>query len=92
MKFLEKIRQSSHQVKVRWLIFLSILSMIVLIYVWGAYFDFTVRNRLNHQDVSNQESFTQKLKIGGAFAFDLLKNTFSFLKDSLMSPKEYLIK
>ncbi len=89
-KFLEKIRQSGYQTKKRLLVILSIFAMGILIYVWGAYFNFIVM--APKEETNNNESFAQRIKIGGAFTFEMLKNGVQFLGDIIMTPKEYIIK
>ncbi len=91
MKFLDKIRESDDKTKTKWVIGLSILAMVVLIYIWGAYFNFLVAAPIEDKN-ANEIGFLNKIKNGGAFVFETLKNVSNSFLNFFLTPKEYFIK
>lgn len=93
--FLDKIRSLDHKTKKQLLIILSTISIFLVIYIWGIYFNFITLNfaeeQINNQNIKMQIGLIDKLKISGAFVSEIILNLVNYFKNLVNSSKEYNI-
>lgn len=93
--FLERIRSADDRTKKRWMIIFTVISMIVVIYVWLAYFNnlisgFSSSGREEAQD--DGFTFWQAIRGGGAIIYGGFTEKARGLGDVLNAPREYIIE
>ncbi|MDO8574088.1 MAG: hypothetical protein Q7R86_00475 [bacterium] len=89
MSFLEKLQSADEGKKRRWMVLITLVVMVVVVFVWLSYFNSLIRNASGVQSevpksTGSEFSFWDTISGGAAAAFDSLKGLFS-------SPKEYII-
>ncbi|MCS6789002.1 MAG: hypothetical protein NZ484_00280 [Patescibacteria group bacterium] len=90
--FLEKIRSLDYKTKNRLLFILSAIAFLIVLYIWGAYFNFMTMNLVNNNlEQKDNLELKDKIKIGGAFIGQIGENINNYLKNIFSSPKEYNI-
>lgn len=94
--FLEKIKSLDYKTKKQLLVILSIISIFLVIYIWGVYFNFITTNfanedQINNQNIQRQIGLIDKLRISGAFVGQGISNLFDYFKNLINSSKEYNI-
>ncbi|HEY4525630.1 MAG TPA: hypothetical protein VJL32_00845 [Candidatus Paceibacterota bacterium] len=91
--FLERIRTSDDQTKKRWLVGVSAVIMLVIVWVWLGYFN----SLFMSPDASASPeqggfSFWTSLKSGGSAAWDSMTASVKSFGKFFGGPKEYIIK
>ena len=97
MGLLEKIRNSDDGTKKVWLILFSSVVMIVVIFVWVAYFDtllVSVNKPVEADEVEKADGFGffGTIKSGAAAVYDFLADKVSGIFGTINKPKEYIIE
>jgi hypothetical protein len=91
--FLEKIQSLDHKSKTTLLIVLSILAVFLIIFIWGAYFNFMIASlSFNQNEIAKNSNIEEKLKTTSAFVGQSLKGIITYFQGLIVSPKEYIIK
>ena len=94
--FLEKLQSSDEGIKRRWLIGLTAIAMVGVVYVWLAYFNNLVVgfNEPSQEIVEKETSFSflTTLKRGAAVIYDVFSEKLSGLGKILEKPREYIIQ
>ena len=94
--FLEKLQSSDEKTKRRWLIGLTAIAMVGVVYVWLAYFNNLVAGfNAPPPEISQREasfSFLATLKKGAAVIYDVFSEKLSGLGKILEKPREYIIQ
>ena len=94
--FLEKLQSSDERIKRRWLVGLTAIVMVGVVYVWLAYFNNLVAG-LNAPGTETGEqvagfSFLETLKRGTAVIYDVFSEKLHVFAKILEKPKEYIIQ
>lgn len=94
--FLEKLQSSDERTKRRWLVGLTAVVMVGVIYVWLAYFNNLVAGFEEPSPELNQReegfTFLETLKKGAAVIYDAFSQRLQGLGAILEKPKEYIIQ
>ncbi|MBU6500497.1 MAG: hypothetical protein KGJ89_01555 [Patescibacteria group bacterium] len=103
--FLGKIQSADESTKRRWIIICTIVIMVVILYVWLAYFNNLMASVSNQGEniadtsgspaaarTSSGSTFLQSVKNSPAFIYNIFTNSISFLGGILQSPREYIVK
>jgi hypothetical protein len=103
--FLERLRAASEPTKRRWIVVITAVVMVAVIYVWLAYFNnlltagfsqpaATEQPALpgNGGGTSGSTSFSQTLKNAVANIYGIFGDMFHALGNILNAPREYIIK
>src|ERR1700690_1254962 len=95
--FLEKLQSADEATKRRWMILSTIIIMVMVIYVWMAYFNNLVAGFSQAQQPSAGSSaggftFWQTMKNGTAILYRGLSGAFHSLGNILNSPREFIVK
>lgn len=92
---LEKIQSLDYQTKTKLWVVLSILIILLVVYIWGAYFNFMLAKISQNNLVKNQNDqpgFWEKIKMGGAFAFQIIISGAKQLVTIFSRSQDYIIK
>ena len=94
--FLEKLQSSDERIKRRWLIGLTAIVMVGVVYVWLAYFNNLVAGfQAPPPEISQPEagfSFLDTLKKGAAVIYDVFSEKLQVFAKILEKPREYIIQ
>ncbi len=95
--FLEKLQSADEDVKRRWLVVSTIVVMIVVIYVWLAYFNSLIASfsepRLAEIPTGGAGfSFWLSLKSGAALLYNSFVDKLHVFAEILKAPREYIIQ
>ena len=94
--FLEKLQASEERIKKRWLIGLTAIVMVGVVYVWLAYFNNLVAGFEAPPAEINQPkggfSFLETLKRGAAVIYDVFSDKLQAFANILEKPREYIIQ
>jgi hypothetical protein len=103
MDFLQKLQSAPEATKRRWTIIVTVIVMVIVIYVWLAYFNNLVKNfsATGQPPVasigptssgSNEASFWETFKSGVANLLGAFTGKLNALGNILNAPREYIIK
>lgn len=94
IKFLEKLQSSSEATKRKWMFATTLVIMVLVIYVWLAYFNNLVGG-FNQSETATapQGSFTfwQSMKNGTAVIYQTFNDKLHAFGQILASPREYIV-
>ena len=101
--FLEKLQSASHEKKKFWMILFTSIAMVVVIYLWLAYFNNLVASLSRPSTLAQAQdkavetksqdfSFTETMKNGTAIVFGFFGDRANDLVKLFEKPKEYIIK
>ena len=101
--FLEKLQSASNEQKKIWMIIFTSAAMVVVIFLWLAYFNNLVaslsrpsniaQSQDNGAEAKSQDfSFTETMKNGTAIVFGFLGDRVNDLVKLFEKPKEYIIQ
>lgn len=94
--FLEKLQSSDERIKRRWLVGLTAIAMVGVVYVWLAYFNNLVAGfNAPPSEISQGESgfsFFETLKRGAAVIYDVFSEKLQVFGKILEKPREYIIQ
>ena len=98
--FLKKLQSSDEATKRKWLVGATIVAMVIVLYVWLAYFNnLVVHFSAQHSDESGaiaekraSGSFFDHIRQGAAGIYQSFTNTMGYLGKILEAPREYIIK
>ena len=98
--FLEKLQSAPESTKRRWMVVITAVIMVAVIYVWLAYFNSliaggfsrTVSLEQQNPPVAGGVSFWQTLKNGMANLYEIFTGKLHALGNVLNAPREYIIK
>ena len=97
-KFIEKLQNSDEDVKRRWMVILTVIAMVIVIYVWLAYFNNLIADlsRPPEQEFAAGEStsgftFWQSAKNGLGLVYNGFIGKLRWLGEVLGEPREYII-
>lgn len=88
--FLERLQSADEATKRRWTIGITAVVMLVVIYVWLAYFNNLVVGFSESQPGGGTD-FLSALKGGTSFFSSEMANTLHALGNILSSPRDYII-
>ena len=98
-EFIEKLQSAPYERKRIWMILFTTVVMMVVIYVWLAYFNNLVASlsrpvaaRTPEMESRDDFSFGQTMKNGVAAVYSFLRDKLEGLIGILETPKEYLIE
>lgn len=93
MNFLEQIRNSSDQIKKRWLIGTSIVIMTVVIWVWLGYFNSLImRPASSADDKEGKFSVWDGIRGSGGALWDRMTASVKDIGNKIGGSKEYIVK
>ncbi len=97
--FLEKLQSADEETKKRWLVISVAVIMVIVIYVWLAYFNNLLAgfsappaSESGSGEAQGGMTFWQTLKNGAASVYDGFIGKISALGNILQAPREYIIK
>src|SRR5437870_5435072 len=92
--FLERLQLSDEATKRRFVFICTAIAMIVVVYVWFAYFNNMIASQNAPQPVAETSGFTfwQTMKGGMAVIYRAFWAKLNDLSNILQSPREYIIK
>ncbi|MBI2033619.1 MAG: hypothetical protein HYT13_00765 [Candidatus Liptonbacteria bacterium] len=94
--FLEKLQSSDERIKRRWLIGLTAIVVVGVVYVWLAYFNNLLAGfNAPPQEISQPKgsfSFLATLKRGAAVIYDVFSEKLQVFGKILEKPREYIIQ
>ena len=97
MNFIEKLQSADEAAKRRWMLLSTITIMIIVIYVWMAYFNnlvagFSQTQQAPASPTAGGFTFWQTMRNGTAILYRELTGAFHSLGNILNSPREYIVK
>lgn len=93
-KFIEKLQNSDEGNKRRWMFILSSISMVIVVFVWLAYFNNLISDfsRQQPQETKNGGfTFSQTMKNGAAIVYETIAGWMKNFGEILGAPREYII-
>jgi hypothetical protein len=92
-QFIQKLQSSEEHVKLRWLIGISAITMIIVVFVWLSYFNTLVQSSTS-TDLSDTQGvgFWQTFKGGLAFIGQSFGDEVKTLFGKIKSPSTYQVK
>lgn len=98
--FLLKLRSSDERRKKRWLIGSTVVIMVIVIYVWLAYFNYLFADlkiagpapEVTPASEQSNSSFWQTMKNGVAVIYRDVIGKINEWKQTIATPKDYIIK
>lgn len=97
-RFIEKLQNADETIKRRWMFALTAVAMVVVVFVWLAYFNNLVSGGFTEPDFaaaepaeSNSFTFFETFKSGLAFAYRTFFGLLHGFGAILSEPREYII-
>jgi len=93
--FLERLRSADERTKTRWLIALSAISMVIVVFVWFRYFNNLIAESVSMRPVEEESrsfSFWQTIKNGAAFLRQDLSEKIRNFGAMLSAPRSYIVQ
>lgn len=96
MGLIERIQNSDDRTKKIWLILISSVVMVAVIYIWSAYFNtlfVAVNKPVEAGEVAKSEEFGffSTIKSGAATIYEFLADKLEGIFGGIQKPKEYII-
>jgi hypothetical protein len=93
MNFLAKLQSTDESTKKKWLILITVVSMMIVVSVWLKYFNNLVIGVNNNPTVDGGSgfSFFETMKEGTAFLYDSLAQKMTGLGEVLNAPRNYIV-
>lgn len=91
--FLEKLQSSDESTKRRWMFGSTVIVMVIVVYVWLAYFNNLVGSFNEQQPAAPEAGFTfwQTMKGGMAVIYQTFVRELEALGMILKAPREYIV-
>ncbi len=96
--FFERLQSADERTKKRWLIAVTAIVMVAVVYIWLGYFNGIVSGGARSEIVPPSESvdgslaFWQTMKNGTAFIYNILSDKLHFLGQILQTPRDFIVK
>ncbi len=93
--FLERLRSADERIKTGWLIALSAISMVIVVFVWVKYFNNLIMESVSTRPVEEESrsfSFWQTMENGTAFLRQDLSEKIRNFGAMLAAPRNYIIQ
>jgi ABC-type uncharacterized transport system permease subunit len=99
--FLERLQSSDEGTKLRWLVGLSLIVMVGVVYVWLAYFNGLIvgisytasgEHQQPEQAQGTNMTFFTTMKNGTAIIYNFFDDKIQSLGKILESPRDYIVK
>lgn len=94
--FLERLQSANESTKRRWLIGSTAIAMVIVIYIWLAYFSALVGGSPSQTnpptDAEGGFTFWQAVKNGSAIVYEGFLDKMKLLGTILRTPREYIIQ
>lgn len=95
MKFLQKLQDSDESTKRRWMFIITAIVMVIVIYLWLAYFNNLIvgfaQPQLQELQESSEFTFWQTMKNGTAILYQGSIDKIRDFGEILQTPREYII-
>ena len=94
--FLERLQSADDNRKRRWLVVSSGVAMVIVVYVWLAYFNFIIQGPgapsvQPPEGAAPELTFFETVKRGSAILYENLAEKIGLLGSRIRAPKEYLV-
>lgn len=98
-RFLEKLRAADENTKMRWIIIITAVIMVIVVYIWLAYFNnlfatasAPVATESNNQEKSAGQNPLTFLQQRAGALYSIFIDKIQVLGNILKTPREYIVK